>query len=188
MLYLISGTSRSGKTIIARNILERKKIPYLSLDWLVMGFTNGIPEYGVHDKLFPDEIAEKLRNFLQAMCESMLWSEVDYVIEGEAILPDLARILLDKHPGKTKTCFVGYTDIDIEEKSRQVKDYSSGKDDWLIDETDDYIFQHIDNMVTHSRKIKDSCKRYNIRYFDTSVDFISSIEKATTYLLGNESL
>ena len=69
----------------------------MSLDWLVMGFTNGAPHYGIHDKLFPNEIAEKFWRFLKAMCESMLWSEVDYVIEGEAILPVLMRELLDKH-------------------------------------------------------------------------------------------
>ena len=48
LLYLVSGTSRSGKTIIANNILKRKNIPFMSLDWLVMGFTNGMPQCGIH--------------------------------------------------------------------------------------------------------------------------------------------
>ena len=82
MLYLISGASRSGKTIIAHNILKQQQIPYVSLDWLVMGFTNGIPEYGIHDRLLPNEIAERLWSFLKAMCESMLWLEGDYVIDN----------------------------------------------------------------------------------------------------------
>ena len=63
MLYLISGASRSGKTMIAEKILSRKNLPYMSLDWLVMGFTNGMPECGIHDLLFPDEIAKKLWGF-----------------------------------------------------------------------------------------------------------------------------
>lgn len=33
MLYLVSGTSRSGKTMIAKEILKQTGIPYLSLDW-----------------------------------------------------------------------------------------------------------------------------------------------------------
>ncbi|NHF57860.1 hypothetical protein FK220_000805 [Flavobacteriaceae bacterium TP-CH-4] len=57
MLYIISGSSRSGKTLMAKKILAEKGVSYLLLDWLVMGFTNGIPEYGIHDRLFPDEIA-----------------------------------------------------------------------------------------------------------------------------------
>ena len=117
MLYLVSGASRSGKTIIANKILEQKQIPYVSLDWLVMGFTNGIPEYGIHDRLLPNEIADKLWSFLKSMCESMLWLRGDYVIEGEAILPELVRELLDEYPDKIKVCFVGYTDVDIGKKA-----------------------------------------------------------------------
>lgn len=48
MLFLVGGTSRSGKTLIARRLLAGKQIPYLSLDWLMMGFNDGIPEYGIH--------------------------------------------------------------------------------------------------------------------------------------------
>ena len=112
MLYLISGTSRSGKTLIAEKLLEQKQIPYMSLDWLMMGFTNGMPQLGIHDKLFPDEIAKRLWSFFKAMCESMLYLEIDYIIEGEAMLPELIQELLDIYPDKIKICFVGYTDID----------------------------------------------------------------------------
>jgi hypothetical protein len=52
--------------------LQQAKTPYISLDWLVMGFTNGIPKYGIHDKLFPNEIAVKFWSFLEAMCENMI--------------------------------------------------------------------------------------------------------------------
>ena len=102
MLYLISGTSRAEKTMIAEKIAAQKSISYFSLDWLVMGFTNGIPEYGIHDLLFPDDIAKRSWSFLKAMLESMLWSEVDYIIEGEAMLPELVIELLQKHPSNIK--------------------------------------------------------------------------------------
>jgi hypothetical protein len=183
MLYLISGTSRSGKTIIAKKILESKKIPYLSLDWLVMGFTNGLPQYGIHDKLFPNEIAEKFWTFLKAMCDNMLWEDLDYVIEGEAILPELISELLIKYPDKIKICFVGYTNIDVEEKVKSVKEFSIGMNDWLTNESNEYIHDHINNMVTYSRGIKVDCEKNNICYFDTSEDFIGTIDKAVEYLL-----
>ena len=69
MLYLVSGTSRSGKTLIAKKLLADKQIPYLSLDWLMMGFNDGIPEYGIHHLLWPNEIAEKMWPFLQGMID-----------------------------------------------------------------------------------------------------------------------
>ncbi|MHC5182982.1 MAG: hypothetical protein ACYSPI_01735 [Planctomycetota bacterium] len=186
MLYLISGTSRSGKTLIAEKLMEEKQIPYMSLDWLMMGFTNGMPQLGIHDKLFPDEIAKRLWSFFKAMCESMLYLEIDYIIEGEAMLPELILELLDKYPDKIKICFVGYTDIDIDQKARDIKTYSTRRGDWLTKESDDYIYEHIDNMVTHSRKIKDGCEKYNMTYFDTSTNFLDAIENAKNYLLSKD--
>ena len=186
MLYLVSGTSRSGKTLIAEKLMEEKQIPYMSLDWLMMGFTNGMPQLGIHDKLFPDEIAKRLWSFFKAMCESMLYLEIDYIIEGEAMLPELIQELLDKYPDKIKICFVGYTDIDIDQKARDIKTYSTRSDDWLTKESDEYIYEHIDNMVTHSRKIRDDCKKYNMTYFDTSTNFMDAIENAKNYLLSKD--
>ena len=154
----------------------------MSLDWLVMGFTNGLPEYGIHDRLFPDESADKIWIFLKATCESMLSSDLDYVIEGEAILPELVRELLDAYPDTIKICFVGYTDVDADAKLRDIRTYSDGKDDWLISEPDDFILDHIDNMVTHSLRIKDGCEKYDMCYFDTSTDFMGAVGEATKYL------
>ena len=184
MLYLISGTSRAGKTMIAEKIAAQKSISYFSLDWLVMGFTNGIPEYGIHDLLFPDDIAKRSWSFLKAMLESMLWSEVDYIIEGEAMLPELVIELLQKHPSKIKICFVGYTNINVNEKFKQIKKYSIGEKDWLLDKSDTYIIDHINNMVAHSKKIKKSCSENGLKYFDTSKDFLGTINRTITYLLS----
>jgi hypothetical protein len=183
MLYLVSGASRSGKTMIAKKILRQKQIPYMSLDWLVMGFTNGLPQYGIHDKLMPDEIAEKMWSFVKPIFESMIWQGIDYVVEGEAILPELIHELLEKHPGDVKICFVGFTDIDVEQKLMDIRNHSVEERDWLTKEDDAYICSHIKNMVGHSRTIKDGCEQFNLRYFDTSVDFPGSINEATEFLL-----
>jgi hypothetical protein len=177
LLYILSGTSRSGKTIVAQQFLKKTGIPYMSIDAIMMGFTNGIPEYGIHDRLWPNEIAEKLWPFLKAMCENMLWSEVDYVLEGEAVLPSLISELLDKHPNKIQVVFMGYTSTKAGEKVEDVKTYSSGVGDWLIDEPDGYIENHINNMIEYSKMIKNECEKYNIPYFDTSKDFEYSINK-----------
>lgn len=148
-----------------------------------MGFTNGMPQCGIHDKLFPDEIAERLWKFLEAMCDSMLWIEGDHLIEGEAILPESARLLMNRHPGQVKTCFLGYAEITVEEKVRETKAYSKSPRDWLIKESDEAIHRHIENMATYSRKLRDECAKHDVRYFDTSADLMGTIDRATDYLL-----
>lgn len=185
MLYIVSGASRAGKTMIAKKILQRMQIPYMSLDWLVMGFTDGLPEYGIHDKLMPDEIAEKLWRFLNPILENMVWSGIDYVIEGEAILPDLIAAFADAHPHSLEACFLGYTDLDVDRKLMDIREHPLGEGDWLIEEDDEYIRRHIENMISHSRLIKDSCERFKMRYFDTSADFLATVDEATGFLLRN---
>src|SRR5210317_1962000 len=121
MLLLVSGASRSGKTLIANKILADRRVPYLSLDWLMMGFNDGIPEHGIHHLLWPNKIAEKMGPFLLGMIDSMLVDGMDYVIEGEAMLPQLVADLVEKHPDQIKVVFVGYTEINVKDKVALVK-------------------------------------------------------------------
>ena len=184
MIYIISGTSRSGKTLIAEKIMQQRQIPYLSLDWLVMGFTHGIPEYGIHDKLWPNEIAERIWPFLKAMLKNMIWSQSkDYIIEGEAVLPELFVNFIKEHPNSVKICFIGFADIDLEEKVKNIYKYSKGKNDWLTNEPEAYVEDHIGNMIAYSKRIKKDCKKHNLKYFDTSTNFNQVLDDAIKYLL-----
>ena len=182
MLYIISGASRSGKTIMAQKLAVQKGIPYLSLDWIMMGFTNGIPEYGIHDKLFPDDIARRLWSFLRAMLESMLHLETDCIIEGEAVLPELIIEIYKEHPDKLRICFLGFTEVNMEQKLKEIRDFSKKKNDWLADESDTYIKDHVINMVAHSRMIKESCKKHKLTYVDTSKKFLDAMDETITFL------
>ena len=185
MLYLVSGASRSGKTHIARKILADKQVPYLSLDWLMMGFNDGIPEYGIHHLLWPDEIGRRMWPFLRGMIDCMLVDGMDYVIEGEAMLPRLVAERVEQHPGKIKAAFLGYTDIDAEDKVALVRKYGGGENDWLTGKPDEYIRDHIGNMIGYSRMIRKECEKHGVPYFDTSEDFQRAIGAATDFLVGD---
>jgi len=184
MLYLISGASRSGKTLLARKILAERQIPYLSLDWLMMGFTHGIPEYGIHPLLWPDKIAEKMAPFQRGMIDNMLFDGIDYVIEGEAMMPGLTAELMKKYPGQIKPVFLGFTEITVADKFALVHEHSEGAKDWLMQEDDDYIRDHIGNMIVHSKNVRKECKKHALPYIDTSEDFLGAIETASDTLLA----
>jgi hypothetical protein len=186
MLYLVGGTSRSGKTLVARKILADKQIPYLSLDWLMMGFNDGIPEYGIHHLLWPNEIAEKMEPFLRGVLGSMLVEGMDYVVEGEAMRPRWVAELTAEYADKIRAVFIGYTEIDIEDKVALVKQHADRETDWLTSEPDEYIRDHIGNMIAYSKTIKAECERYGLSYFDTSDDFSGAIAAAMGVLGGDK--
>lgn len=186
MIYLVSGASRSGKTLIAKRLMREHQIPYLSTDWLMMGFNDGIPEYGIHHLLWPNEIAKRIWPFLSGVIDNMLFDGMDYAIEGEAMLPKFIAELIKEHPNKLKAIFVGYADIEVDEKVKLVKEFCDREDDWLINESDAYIKDHIGNMIGYSKMIKGDCEKYNLPYFDTSKDFMNSINEAIKYLVDKE--
>ena len=123
--------------------------------------------------------------FLQGMIDSMLVDGMDYVIEGEAMLPESVADLIEKHFDKVKVVFVGYTEINLEDKVALVKKHSDGEDDWLTNQSDEYIRDHIGNMIAYSKKIEKGCEKHGLSYFDTSEDFLGTIEAITDSLLGN---
>ena len=183
MLFLVSGSSRSGKTLIAKKILADERIPYLSLDWLMMGFNDGIPEYGIHHLLWPNEIAQKMGPFFRGMIDCMLVDGMDYVIEGEAMLPRSVAELVEKHPGKIRAVFLGYTEIKLDDKVALVKTHGTGENDWLTGQSDEYIRDHVGNMIAYSKTIKSECEKHGLPYFDTSEEFLGAIESATACLI-----
>lgn len=184
MIYLISGASRSGKSIVAKRLMSQTGIPYMPIDSLMMGFMNGIPSMGVHDKLWPDEIAEKIWSFLRAVCENMIDNDIDYIFEGEAILPHNVIKLIDMYPDKIKVCFMGFCNISVEQKIIDVKKYSNGKKDWLVSQNENYIRSHIENMIFYSRTIKEECEKFDIKYIDTAINFSEIIDYAIDYLIA----
>ena len=117
------------------------------------------------------------------MLESMLYIEENCVVEVEATLPELIVELKEQYPDQVRVYFVRYTDISIEEKVWNIKKCGGGKTDWLIDKSDEYIRDHVNNMIAHSKKIQYSCQENNIKYFDTSKSFLKTIEKTMQYLL-----
>jgi len=151
----------------------------------MMGFNDGIPEYGIHHLLWPNEIAEKMWPFLQGMINCMLIDGMDYVIEGEAMLPQLVAELIENHPDRVKVAFMGYTEIEAVDKVALVKKHSTGENDWLTAKSDDYIKDHVENMITYSKMISRECEKHQLPYFDTSVDFMGAIDAATEYLVGD---
>lgn len=182
MLYIISGASRSGKSIIAKKLMKTTGIPYLPLDSLVMGFTNGVPEMGINDKLWPNEIADKLWRFLNPVCENMLYNNMDFIIEGEAINPKQAKELFDKFPDQVKIVFIGYDTVAQFDKVQDVKNYPQKDNDWLNNEKDEVIFNHVDNMIKYSVKLKKECEKYHLKYFNTSKEFQANIDLSIKYL------
>ncbi|MGL5695287.1 MAG: hypothetical protein ACRCXA_14500, partial [Peptostreptococcaceae bacterium] len=60
MIILIAGESHVGKTLMAQTLLEKYKIPYLSLDHIKMGMVRGYVNCGFTPLDENEIISEKM--------------------------------------------------------------------------------------------------------------------------------
>ncbi len=182
MIYLISGASRSGKSKVASMLHSETGISYLPLDSVMMAFMIGVKDLGIHDKLWPHEIAQKLWGFLEAFIRNLNYNEMDYIIEGEAMKPSLLDALVKDLGENIKVVFIGYDQADPIQKVEECKTYASGEKDWLVKESEEHIKDHIVNMIGYSKTIKEECFKYSIPYFDISKNFNQVIDEVLKYL------
>lgn len=182
MLYIIGGASRTGKSMISREFMVKTGVPCFSLDVLMMGLANGVPEYGINpdDREFRN--AEKMWPIIRSMLINMIETGLDYIIEGYTILPEHANEIQNLFPDQVKSCFIGYSRIDPKKKLEEIRKYSDLPNDWAKTSSDSEILNLINRSISYSTFLKTECEKYKIPYFDQSDDFIGTQRKILVYL------
>ena len=189
MLTLVGGASRSGKTRLARLLLERRGVAYFPVDALMKGFVNGYPAFDLDPETSALLRGEMLSPILRALAVNLLEEHryhPDYLLEGDEILPAFAVELAAAYPGQVRACFLGYVHAVPEEKLRLIRRFEP---DWAEYYGDDrLVLAFLGEQVAYSRWLQQECARLDLAYFDVSQDFDGALEHAAGYLLeGNGS-
>lgn len=126
MIYMISGTSHTGKTVLAQRLLEARHWPYLSLDHLKMGLIrSGNTDLTVFDD---DKLTDYLWPIAREMAKTAIENYQNLIIEG---------------------CYIPHSwALDFEEVYR-----SQIKAVWLI-MTEDYIRSHFGDIQAHASDVE----------------------------------
>ncbi|MES2225664.1 MAG: hypothetical protein V4480_02540 [Patescibacteria group bacterium] len=183
MLYVLGGSSRSGKTLLARRAVVEKQIPYFPLDGLFYSLVHGAPEFGVLYENTLKERPHKMWPLVKPLLNYFLKEEKEYLIEGDSILPSqVSESIAEGKP--IKCCFVGYAESNKDEKLALVREYHQGDADWTKDISDEEMLPMIDEMIEFSQYLKEECSKYDIKYFDVSHDFEGVYTEAFEYLFS----
>lgn len=182
MLYIVGGAARSGKSTLARKLVTELKIPYFSIDQILIGLEKGLPEFGITHKQTTLERAPKLWPILKPMLINIYNSEPEYCVDGDVLLPEYIEELT-KEIEYIKVAYVGYAHIDPQEKLRSIKGYE-GPNNWTVGMSDEQILhQIIHNGISFSEYLEKETAKYGFNYFDTSSgDFEETIQKAFNHL------
>ncbi len=181
MLLFIGGAARTGKGILVRRLLAEMQFSFLSLDVLKMGLARGAPEYEIDPDAGPIVVAERLWPLVREMSVNLAGEGVDYAVEGE-LLPKHVAALRQAHGAQVKGCFLGYSEIAPEQKLREVRAHAGHPNDWSSVYPDSFMLELIGEMIEFSRYLRDECARYGLPYFDTSHDFVGTLDKVVEYI------
>lgn len=182
MIYLIGGTARSGKSTLLHEILKEKGCMGISTDAITQMLDVGMPEIGINFEMAPHLRAEKLLPLIIGLCTYHA-DKIDLVIEGEAIIPQNYSIFEEYSHGNLKMLCIGNSYITPQKKVKNIKQFQS-YNEWTNNLDDQELLKLAEELILHSQQIEKDCKQFSIPYFDTSEDFLGTIQKAKIYLLN----
>ncbi|MEZ4865431.1 MAG: hypothetical protein R3C14_29245 [Caldilineaceae bacterium] len=182
MLYLVGGAARSGKSTVAQRFVVQTVIPYFCLDYLMMGFANGAPSFGVNPEDDELQVATLLTPVIRSMAVAMLENGEEYLLEGVQLHPRLAAELCREFPGQVRVCFLGYAEADLNTKMHQIRHLNGGTNDWLRDYDDGQLLTTVARLQHLSATVQGECIRHGLPYFETAVHFERVVDEVVTFL------
>ena len=176
MLLFIGGAARTGKGILVRRLLTEMQMPYLSLDVLKMGLARGVPEFEIDPDAGGRSVGERLWPLVREMSMSLLRDGVPYAFEGE-LIPGHVAALRDAFPSRVVACFLGYATVGPAQKLADIRAYSDYPNNWCDEYTDGELLRIIEREIAFSRALMAECERYRLPYFDTSDNFLHTLDQ-----------
>ncbi|MGL4989554.1 MAG: adenylate kinase [Sarcina sp.] len=169
MIFIIAGSSHTGKTILAQRLLEKYQYPYLSIDHLKMGIIRS-----GQTNLTPED-DEKLTDYLWPVIREMIKTAIEnkqnLIVEG---------------------CYIPYN-----YKDDFNKNYLSNIKYKCLIFSENYINNNYENIIKHrnviesrgifdypkqlmikdNQKVLEMCRKYNCDYILIDKDYkVSDIE------------
>ena len=181
----IGGVARSGKSTISKKLCEKSACNHFPVDYIAASFKRNFPDCGINDGVIINESSINLSLFLSTVIGKINKTNEKYIIDSAHIMPKDIIKYLDKE--KWDIYFIGYPNIEPEEKFNNIRKYDS-KVDWTSRQNNENMMELVKGLIEISKKIEDECKKYDIRFIDTSKNFFDTIDQAVIEILNNNSL
>ena len=183
MLYLIGGAPRAGKSILARRILEERKIAYFPT-YVLMMVLAAMPELALRPADPAQTRAPIMWPILRDMAVTMLENGEDYLLEGDVLMPIHVVELRASFDSAVRACLIGYENVDSLAKVRDIRQHGAGRQEWTNDCDDSHLLRIVEEFKILSRQLRIECTKFQLAYFDGSDDLFAAVAQAAAYLRG----
>ena len=185
MIILIGGVGYAGKTLMAQKLLEKYKIPYLSIDDLKMGIYRSDPDCGFHPESDAetggfDLIANKLWGILKGIIMTNIENKQHLIIEGCYLFPEKIKELEidERYASHIISFYMGFSESYIKQNyltkvraNRSIIQYRGYED---TDTWEDYL--------SENAKVKKMCEDGGAKYFEIDGEYEEEIQKVYDWI------
>lgn len=184
MLCIVGGCSRSGKSILAERMRARHGIPWFTLDALKMVLHRGLPSLGVLPSADDLATADLMWPVIEPILDHALFDGRDYLVEGVNLRPPTVARYIRETEGAITACFLGYPDVDIEQKALAVAGHAGPPTDWLHRTGHENVRRYLAVSRALSRELRAECTAVELPFVDTGRDFQAELDVAEALLCG----
>ncbi|MDO4437848.1 MAG: adenylate kinase [Eubacteriales bacterium] len=157
MIILITGASHTGKTVLAQNLLEKYKYPYLSIDHLKMGlirsgYTNLTP-------CDDDKLTKYLWPIIREMIKTAVENKQNLIIEGCYIPFDWANDFPKEYLDNIRYYCIVMSENYIRKHFDSIKKYANTIEKRIDDES-----CTMEIILEDNRQFLELAKKHNVNY------------------------
>ncbi|MFC4022348.1 2-phosphoglycerate kinase [Oceanobacillus longus] len=178
MVILISAVSGTGKTLMAQNLLEKYKIPYLSIDHLKMGLYKGDKNCGFTPLDSTEVIGVKLWPILKGIIRTNIENDQHIIIEGCYILPHYIKDFDVQDSEKILPVFLSFSENYIQKNfTSKIVKYRNAIELRNLPEK-----RTLTELIKEHREFKAQCLEAGVKYFEIEKDYHKEILKVYDYI------
>jgi hypothetical protein len=152
MIVFIGGYGCTSKTKLANDLMILCKIPYLSIDVVMMGMYRSNLNCGYTPMSPRDEISNKVVPVILEMAKTNIENGMSYVYEGFQIRPNDCATIEDTYSRNTLSYFIGYSEKYLHENYAMIKEKRS-----IIEKRCD--IDSMDKMIEDNYSLYSECKK-----------------------------
>ena len=177
MVILIGGNGYTGKTLLSQKLLERYKIPYMSIDHIKMGLYRGLKDEIYNPEQDSFILGETLWPIVKGIIMTNIENRQNIIIEGCYFLPHFAYDFEENCSKEILSVFLGFSDNYIKNsyESKIIKNQN-------IIEFREEESESMDEQIQLHRIFRRKCIKHEVNYFEIDKDYEVEIEKVIKFI------
>lgn len=176
---LIAGVAKSGKSVFCKKLAKKTNYNHIPLDYFTASMKRNFPDLGIKSSVIINDTSKKLSILLNTVTNLIDDTDEKFIIDSAHIMP--SDIIYNINRDNWNIYFFGYPNISAKDKLSEIRKYI--KDGWPAKKDDDELITIFEKLISISKKMNAQCKKYNIKFIDTSFDLNKKIDELIKEIL-----